>query len=50
MPPRKRRKVAKRKTVARVHAVRAVLKVHELSKAGTSLSSLEVLEPRRKDR
>jgi hypothetical protein len=43
MPPRKRRKRAKRKTVARVHAVRAVLKVHELSKAGTSLL-LEVLE------
>jgi hypothetical protein len=43
MPPRKRRKRAKPKTVARVHAVRGILKVHELSKAGTSLN-LEILE------
>lgn len=43
MPRRKPRKRATRKTVARVHAVRAILKVHELSKAGTSLL-LEVLE------
>ena len=43
MPARKSRRRAKRKTVARVHAVRAALKVHELSKAGTSLN-LEILE------
>jgi hypothetical protein len=43
MPARKSRQRARRTAVARVHAVRAVFKVHELSKAGTSLL-LEVLE------